>query len=227
MWLETDADRSGISPTALDGETFSPASFIAYALDVPMLFAQRGGRYTSEPTGITFGDFLGGACSSSSGGDGALTPVFGDWADHLTTLFTDARLKQHLELRSADCGDLQMSLALQAFWKGLLYDDAALDEALRLAPILNRADAHALRTAVARDALAAQAAGLNVAACAKEALALALAGLSRVAPEELPYLDVLREQVMEELSPADILLRNWHGSWHHSMARVIEHLRIA
>lgn len=221
VWLQTDPDRTGISPTALSGNTFSPASFVDYALNVPMLFAQRGGLYVDTPTGMKFGDFLARNCDS-------ITPVFGDWADHLTTLFTDARLKQHIELRSADCGSLPMGLALQAFWKGLLYDEAALDDALRLAPNLNYADALELRAAVAREALAARSSGIEVGALAKEAVALAVAGLRRIAPEELPYLDVLREQVIEEeVSPADILLGNWHGSWKNSLARVIEHLRIA
>ena len=220
-WLETDADRAGISPPALRENSFSPASFIAYALDVPMLFAQRGGSYIDAPTGMKFGDFLARGC-------GALSPVFGDWADHLTTIFTDARLKQHLELRSADCGSLAHALAFQAYWKGLLYDPEALSLALRLAPDLDGDDALALRTAVARDALAARAAGVDVLALAKESIALAAEGLRRVAPEELPYLDVLNEQVVaDEVSPADVLLRNWHGSWHASMPRVFEHLRIA
>jgi glutamate--cysteine ligase len=220
-WLATDDDRTGISPSALQENSFSPAHFIAYALDVPMLFVQRDGRYTSAPTGMKFGDFLAHGCSP-------LSPVFGDWADHLTTIFTDARLKQHLELRSADCGDLIHALAFQAFWKGLLYDPDALDSALRLAPNLNYADALALRTAVARDALDTRTAGVDMLALAKESIALAVEGLSRTAPDELPYLDILREQVStDELCPADILLRNWHGSWHASMSRVLEHLRIA
>lgn len=219
-WLATDDDRTGISPAAL-AESFSPAAFIAYALDVPMIFAQRDGRYLDGPTGMKFGDFL------ENGHDGIM-PVFGDWADHLTTLFTDARLKQHIELRSADCGSLSYTLALQAFWKGLMYDQGALDEALRLAPKLDHAEAIELRQSVARDGLAAEQAGTNVGALAREAIMLSVAGLNRVAPSEVHYLDVLREQVIEdEVCPADILLRNWQGSWHGNINRVIEYLRIA
>jgi glutamate--cysteine ligase len=170
---------------------------------------------------MRFGDFLERGCRF-------VEPLFGDWADHLTTLFTDARLKQHIELRSADCGSLEMALALQALWKGLLYDAATLDEALRLAPRLNHGDALRLRETVARDALAAKHAGVNVLALAEEIVRLAADGLKRVAPDEVSYLEVLRQQVIEEgVSPADILLRNWHGSWSGSMNRVIEHLRIA
>ena len=219
-WLETDDDRTGISPPALVDE-FTPEAFVAYALDVPMIFAQREGRYMDGPTGMKFGDFLERGCDS-------VQPVFGDWADHLTTLFTDARLKQHIELRSADSGNLEMSLAMQALWKGLLYDAATLDEALRLAPRLGRADALALREAVAREGLAAKSAGVNVQALAGEFVRLARAGLKKIAPDEVRYLDVLSQQVIAEaVAPADILLRNWHGSWHGSMNRVFEYLRIA
>lgn len=219
-WLATDDDRTGISPPAL-ADSFTPAEFVAYALDVPMIFAQREGRYSGAPGGMKFGDFLARGC-------GRIKPVFGDWADHLTTLFTDARLKQYIELRSADGGSLPMVLALQALWKGLMYDAATLDDALRLAPHLGAQDARKLREDVARDGLAARHGGVDVLALARETIALAARGLQRIAPEEVSYLDVLCQQVIEEgLSPADILLRNWHGSWHGSIMRVVEYLRIA
>lgn len=219
-WLATDADRAGISPPAL-ADDFTPEKFVAYALTVPMLFAQRDSVYLDGPTGMRFGDFLAGGCAS-------VEPVFGDWADHLTTIFTDARLKQHVELRGADCGPPETALALQALWKGLLYDPTALDEALRLAPRLEGPDAHALREAVAREGLAARACGVNVLALARELIALAGDGLRRVAPEEVPFLDALRVQVCEEgLCPADILLRDWHGRWHGSARRVVDFLRVA
>jgi glutamate--cysteine ligase len=220
VWLETDDDRTGISPPTINDD-FTPEAFVAYALDVPMIFAQRDGHYVDAPTGMRFGDFLAHGCDS-------VQPLFGDWADHLTTLFTDARLKQHIELRSADCGSLKMVMALQALWKGLMYDETALVEALRLAPQLDRTDARGLREAVARDGLAAEHAGVSVLALAREIVELAEDGLKRIAPDEVSYTNILRQQVIEEgISPADILLRNWHGSWHGSIARVIEYLRLA
>jgi len=220
VWNETDDDRTGIAPPALTDE-FSPAAFVDYALNVPMIFAQRDGKYLDLLTGMKFGDFL-------ERGVAEIQPVFGDWADHLTTIFTDARLKQHIEMRSADSGRVEMSLAFQALWKGLMYDPRALDEALRLAPRLNRADATRLRAAVARDGLATHEAGVDVLHLAKEIISLAVTGLERIAPDETQYLDVLRERVIEdEVCPADILLRNWHGSWHGSMSKIVEYLRVA
>jgi glutamate--cysteine ligase len=220
-WLDTDPDRTGPAPPAL-GDDFAPSDYVAYALQVPMVFAQRGGRYTGAVSGLRFRDFL-------AGGRAPVAPLFGDWADHLTTIFTDARLKQHVELRSADSGGLEMAMALQALWKGLLYDGDALDAALRLAPRHgDLADALALRERVAREGLAARHAGLDVLGLAREVVGLAVEGLKRVAPGEARHLDVLVARVVEEgVCPADILLRNFEGSWHGSMARVFEHLRVA
>ena len=219
-WLDTDPARAGIAPPALRDD-FAPEDYVAYALDVPMIFVQRGGRYLGAVAGLRFREFL-------ERGHAGLRPVFGDWADHLTTIFTDARLKQHVELRSADTNDLETSLALQAFWKGLLYDEAALDEALRLAPRLKAADALVLRECVARDGLAARHAGVDVLRVARELVALAAEGLARVAPDEVSYLEVLRARVIREgVCPADILLRNWEGAWHGSVERLFGHLRAA
>ncbi|MFN2481605.1 MAG: glutamate--cysteine ligase [Pyrinomonadaceae bacterium] len=219
-WLSTDPDRALLSPPALSDD-FTPERFVAYALEVPMLFAQRDGIYLGAPTGEKFGDFLARGCPG-------VEPQFGDWADHLTTIFTDARLKQHIELRGADCGSLDDALALQALWKGLLYDADALDEALRLAPRLDLASSNALRESVARDALEARVDGVNIKDLAKEVVALAAGGLRRAAPDEVHYLDGLRARVVEEgVAPADILLRNFRGRWHGSLERLVEYLRIA
>jgi glutamate--cysteine ligase len=121
-----------------------------------------------------------------------------------------------------------MALAVQALWKGLMYEASALDEALRIAPRLKLGEMQALEEAVARDGLAARACGVDVLSLAKQMIQLSSDGLRHFAPEEIKYLDILFEQVIQDgVCPADILLRNWHGSWHGSINHVIEYLRIA
>ncbi len=220
-WLQTDDARSGIAAPALRDD-FSVEGFVNYALDVPMIFARRNSRYLDAPAGLTFRQFL------DDGAPEGLVPVFEDWTDHLSTIFTDARLKQYVELRSADANGPALTLALAALWKGLFYDAEALNEASRLAPALSANDARALREAVAREALSACAAGVNVLNLARDLLALAAEGLTRVAADEVVYLDPLRQLVGEDrMCPADVLLRDWHGAWHGSMARVFDRLRVA
>jgi glutamate--cysteine ligase len=219
-WLETDDERALLSPLAFD-DRFSFQRFVDHALGVPLIFTRRNGAYSSEATGQKFRAFL------DRNGNGT-QPIFQDWTDHLTTIFTEARLKQYVEVRSADCGQPSMALALAAFWKGLMYDAAALEEALRLAPRLAQREMRALQERVAREGLAASYAGVNVLNLAKETIKLAAAGLNRVAPEEARYLDALCEQVIEdEVCPADILLSNWHGSWHGSLDQLIKYLSVA
>jgi glutamate--cysteine ligase len=217
-WLDTDPDRTGPAPVALE-ETFTVERFVDYLTDVPMLFVRRDGDYI-DVAGHSFGEYLAG-CGCP------MTPIFQDFTDHLTTVFTEARLKPHVEQRSMDCGSVEMAMAAMAFWKGLMYDRAALDQALRLAPRLTRDEYAALQLDVARRGLDASLNNQPLARLAADALAIARAGLQRVAADETTYLDVLDQRVTRErLSNADILIRNFEGAWHKDIRRVMQHATI-
>jgi glutamate--cysteine ligase len=217
-WLDTDPDRTGPAPVALE-ETFTVERFVDYLTDVPMLFVRRDGDYI-DVAGHSFGEYLAG-CGCP------MTPIFQDFTDHLTTVFTEARLKPHVEQRSMDCGSVEMAMAAMAFWKGLMYDRAALDQALRLAPRLTRDEYAALQLDVARRGLDASLNNQPLARLAADALAIARAGLQRVAADETTYLDVLDQRVTRErLSNADILIRDFEGAWRGDIRKVIEHVAI-
>jgi glutamate--cysteine ligase len=204
-WLQTDDERSGISPIAFN-KNFTIEDFVAYALDVPMLFTRREDSYFNKETGTPFKKYLEQSRNGSS-------PIFQDFTDHLTTIFTEARLKQYIELRSMDCGNFEMVLAAQALWKGLLYDKNSLNEALRLAPQLNQNEMRVLQEKVLRDALNAKHEGVDVLGLAKQIIEIAEKGLQRIAPDETKYLELLKQQVIEdEVCSADILIKNWNGS---------------
>jgi glutamate--cysteine ligase len=215
VWLETDPDRSGISPVALD-DRFSLEAFVDYLLEVPMIFTRRGVEYL-DCSGLPFGEYL--ARGSA--------PVLRDFTDHLTTIFTEGRIKQWVEVRGADAVGPEECLALHAFWKGLLYDEAAAAEALRLAPRLGLEGFRELQRAVAREALAARAGGIEVMALARECVALARAGLARAAPSETRYLDPLLARLDDGWAPADRLIGNFEGAWHGRIERALEYLRVA
>ena len=59
-------------------------------------------------------------------------PTLQDWHDHLTTIFSEVRLKQFIEMRGADAGPSDKICSLSAFWVGICYDQKALDEAWNL-----------------------------------------------------------------------------------------------
>jgi len=217
-WLDTDPDRTGPSPVGL-GDDFSIERFIDYVAGVPMFFVRREGDYI-DLAGHSFGEYLAG-CGCP------MTPIFQDFTDHLTTIFTEARLKPHIEQRSMDCGSIEMVMAAMAFWKGLMYDRVALEEVMRLAPRLTRGEYAALQLDVARRGLDASIKNLPLIAIAGEAIEIARAGLQRIAAAETPYLDLLEEQVARQrLTNADILIRNFEGAWHGDIRKAIAHTAI-
>jgi glutamate--cysteine ligase len=124
IWTDTDNRRSGIPAVMLD-EGFGFERYAAWLVDeVPMYFVYRDGQYI-DVAGASFRDFMNGKVPALTG----IIPTVGDFADHMTTVFTDVRLKRFLEMRGADAGRADMMVAQSALWVGLLYDDAALASA--------------------------------------------------------------------------------------------------
>jgi glutamate--cysteine ligase len=218
VWLETDPDRTGPSALALE-DGFSVPRFIDEVSTVPMFFVRRDGQFV-DYSGHSFGEFLG-HCSCPQ------TPIFQDFTDHLSTIFTEARLKPHIEQRSMDSGSLEMVMASLAFWKGLLYDDEALEGALKLLPSTTREEFLSLQLEVARHGLEAKLGVEPIIELAKASIELARTGLDRVAPDEARYLDVLEQLVVRErVCTADILIRNFNGSWNGDIREAVEYSRI-
>ena len=82
IWRDTDNQRSGLLEFCFSPD-FGFADYVEWALDVPMYFVIRDGRY-HDMTHITFRQFMDGAAHNSIP-DGV--PTIGDWANHLSTLF--------------------------------------------------------------------------------------------------------------------------------------------
>jgi Gamma-glutamylcysteine synthetase len=214
VWLEMDQDRSGIALPAIDPD-FSIDQFIESAIQTPMFFVRRNGDYI-DVSGTRFRDYL----SKSEA-------TINDFADHLTTIFTEARVKQWIELRGMDSRGTRGAVAAEALWKGLLYDSLSRHDALNIAPNLELNEFRQLQYEVARDALEAEFAGMNVWRVAREVIEIAQDGLSRIAPDERYLLDEMASLVIKErLTPADILIGNFEGSWDGRIDEAIRYLAI-
>jgi glutamate--cysteine ligase len=152
----------------------------------------------------------------------------GDFADHMTTVFTDVRLKRFLEMRGADAGSAAMMVAQSAFWVGLLYDDAALAAAESLLAGAGWAEAVALRAAVPRQGLAAalpwRAGTLrdlarDVVAAARDGLA-ARGRRNAAGQDECVYLQPLQAIAGGAPTQAESWLARYHGSWGGEIGRI-------
>ena len=221
IWRDTDNRRSGIPEFCFSAD-FGFADYVEWALDVPMYFIIREGRYF-DATHVTFRQFMAGALRNEVS-DGM--PTIGDWANHLSTLFPDVRLKRFLEMRGADGGPWRRICALPAFWVGLLYDEAALDAAEALTRDWSFAEVVAMRDAVPTQALATRFRNATLREIAREALEISRRGLAargrlnREGSDETGYLAPLDEVVARGTTSAQEMLTAWRTRWGGSIEPV-------
>jgi glutamate--cysteine ligase len=225
IWTDTDPHRTGMLPQVFE-DGFGYESYCDYALDVPMYFVMRDGRYI-DCAGESFRAFLDGKLPQLPGEK----PTIADWTDHLSTAFPEVRLKSFLEMRGADGGRWGRICALPALWVGLLYDQGALDAAWDLVKHWTIEEREALRSAVPAQALEAPVpGGGTVRDLGARVLDVASAGLSARAEldsggtNEVGFLDPLREVIATGTTPADRLLAWYSGPWAGDVTRVYDEL---
>jgi glutamate--cysteine ligase len=209
-WFDTDPARCGY-PAVVFEDSFGYERWVEYVLDVPMLFVRRDGVH-HDTAGATFRQYL-------QQGLGECRATLRDFTDHLTTVYTEVRLKGYLEVRGADCGPWSRMCALPALWKGVLYDHVARDAAMALMESPTTAELAGLLRAVAHDGFAAHYRGRPVLGLARELIEIADAGLARQncrnvdGEDERCYLKPLHELLDEGVTFGERLQRFYNTSW--------------
>ena len=216
IWRGLDNSRTGMLPFAFDqGMGFQ--AYVDWVLDVPMYFVYRDGKYINA-LGQSFRDFLAGKLPALPGEK----PTLSDWADHMTTVFPEARVKKFIEMRGADCGDLPHIVALPAFWVGLMYDSGALDAAWDLVKGIDTETREGLRVAASVSALQGEAGGVKILDLARAAVGLSHAGLVARGLGEEVYLAPVVQSVTSGTTQADRWLAAYHGDWGGDLGRIYE-----
>ncbi|MDB5654863.1 MAG: glutamate--cysteine ligase, partial [Tardiphaga sp.] len=217
IWRDTDNARAGMIPGAFeDGMGFE--RWVDYALDVPMYFVKRGDEYI-DVAGSSFRDFFDGNNKMIPGEK----PTLSDWANHLSTIFPEVRLKRYLEMRGADGVPWNRLPALSAFWVGLLYDDAALDAAWEIVRHWTAAERQAMRDDVPKLGFKTRIKDRYLFEIAKECVGLAHGGLKRRARldqggrDESRHLEPLDRIITLGKNPAEEMLDKFNGSWQGSV----------
>jgi len=219
-WLDTDPARTGI-PACVFEEDFGFESYTEWALDAPMYFVIRDGRYV-DCAGLSFRDFLDGKMAVLPGE----LPTMADWDLHISTLFPDVRLKQFLEMRGADAGPQPWICSLSALWKGLLYDSQALDQAWEMVTDWSHAEVTELRRQVPSSGFSTPFRGSDVHALCGEMLDIALAGLERInalnsrGENETIFLKPMIHAVTHRKTQAESWLEAYHNSWSGNIDRI-------
>jgi glutamate--cysteine ligase len=222
IWRDTDPDRSGMLPWAFEpGMGFE--RYVDYALRVPMYFVKRGERYI-DVAGQSFRDLMQGRLPGLPGERATIS----DWANHISTIFPEVRLKRYLEMRGADGGPWRRLPALPAYWAGLLYDDDSLEAAWDLIKNWTAEQRQQFRDDVPKLGFAATVAGHSALEVAKTTLALARRGLARrrrldaAGNDESRYLQSIEDYVARGITPAEELLQKFNGSWQRSVEPVFK-----
>lgn len=221
IWRDTDNERSGM-PRFCFSPDFGFADYVEWALDVPMYFVIRDGQY-HDMTHMTFRQFMNGAARNELS-DGL--PTMGDWANHLSTLFPDVRLKRFLEMRGADGGPWRRICALPAFWVGLLYDEEALAATETLTSSWTYEEVVAMRDAVPAKGIATPFRNTTLREIGREVLALSRLGLknrarlNRDGYDETSFLQTLDEVVGRGTTSAEEMLSAYHTRWGGSIEPV-------
>ncbi len=216
VWRDTDKARTGMLPFAFEpGMGFE--RYADYALDVPMYFVKRGETY-HDVAGASFRDLLDGRLPQLPGERATIS----DWANHISTIFPEVRLKRYLEMRGADAGPRPLLPALPALFVGLLYEPACLDAAWDLVKSWDAAARESLRAEVPRLGLGATIGGRSLREIGVEVLCLARQGLAlrkRLDAEgrdETRFLDPL-DAIVHGRSEAERLVELYETRWHGSV----------
>lgn len=211
VWHDTDPDRSGF-PLEVFDSNFSYRRWIDRALDTPMYFVRRGG-ISHDATSTTFRDFF-------KHGFLGFKATYRDFTDHLTTVFTDARIKPQLEVRSADCGPKAFLRALPALWKGILYDEKSREGVLQLLSNINPGELTKHQIQVAQFGLGAKFGNRNMHDVAADLVAFSKAGLTRLhqtrgtGGDESIFLKPLEDVLTSGKNHAQIMIERFEDQSH-------------
>lgn len=205
IWRHTAPERTGLIPGVFK-PNFDFENYIEYALSVPMFFLVRHNRWIPVHN-TPFGQFL-------KSGIGQWKPEPGDWPLHLTTIFTETRLKQYVEIRSMDCQKTVIGLSAPALLKGIFYDEISRKKAWELLADLSLKERLRLAAEVPVKGLQTRFKDKTIREPACELLSLAEKGLGQLtkrglaSPNEARYLWPLKKILLERgQTPAEILTK--------------------
>lgn len=221
IWTDTDNQRSGTLEFVFRDDC-SFEDYAEYALDVPMYFLIRHHEYVdlTRAPGLTFRQYL-------ERGLGKERATVEDWTNHLTTIFTEVRLKRYIEIRTADSQPPAFMLALPALLKGILYTDDCLGAAWDLVKRWKFRERLQITDSAHKIGLETRVGKLKLQEIANELIAIAVKGLERQralnerGQDESIYLLRLMDLVRSGHSQASLVVSRWKGEWNYDVDRLV------
>lgn len=224
IWRYTDPTRSGLILNLIC-ERCTFQDYLNYVLDVPMMFLVREGKWIVTRN-LTFRRFI------EKGYQGH-QPTQSDFELLLSTIFTDVRFKQYMEIRGMDGQRGHLIPSVSAFWKGLLYDEEARKSAGKILRRFREQEIKKLHQEIERLGLRAKIRGVRVLELARELVRISEKGLRRqglsdeTGLDETIYLKPLQEEILKTgKTPAEQTLELWEGPFKRNRHALIDYLKI-
>lgn len=200
-WLNVDEDRCGYIHHKLfeKNTNFSFMDYVEVLLDVPMIFVQRG--KTCFQTNQTFREFM---------KDGLLgiNANLEDWYNHISLYFPDVRLKSYVEIRNHDAQNALMTFSVPAFWKGIMYNQEAMEEIEHILSKYEYEDFLQLRKVSPVVGIEAKLGNIQIIDYIKEFFDISYASLKQNKKQEEKYLEPVYEYISLKRVPADNIIDN-------------------
>jgi len=222
VWQDTDKNRSGIPVFFLD-DSNSFERYVDFALKVPMYFIIKDDEYI-DCTGESFNDFLSGKLKNYLN----KKPTIQDWENHISTIFTELRLKKYLEIRSADSCSSAGICSIPAFWTGLLYDEDALEQALEYVKEWNFQDVYNAYLEVPKKGFDTEIRNKRIFEHAKKIIDFSALGLENrkqmnsKGMDENIFLKDIHNFIKDKKSPAQSLIEKYNTRWKHDILKIFD-----
>ena len=208
-WLNTDNDRCGYVGQL--NNDFSFDDYIDCLLNTPMIFINRNNQTVSLNGKINFNEFM-----------DKYDANIDDFKLHANLYFPEVRLRNFIEIRNHDCVGKKLQYSILAIYKGILYNNFAIDEIDELFKDFDYKDFSELRYNVPKSALNTPIKNYYVKDIAKEILYIAEKSLIEMDTGEEIFLNPIKEYTLNNICPADEILRNWYGLWNKDIKKLVE-----
>jgi len=212
-WLYTDDERCGFFYDFREDYSFD--DYIKFVFDTPMIFVSRNNDNVKINGSINFEDYL--KIKHKN-----IVPNIEDYILQANLCFPEVRLRNFIEVRNHDCNGGKLPYALLAIYKSILYNRRACEDIVNLLKHLKLPDVQEIRYNVPKYALDTYVLKYSISDYAKEILSVCENSLKEISPEDLYYFDSIKEFTMNNLTPADVILKNWYGSWDKDVSKLIE-----
>ena len=214
-WLNTDAERCGFATNLSKDMTFD--DYINTVLDTPVIMFVREDKTYSVNGTMTLRQFM----NKDYLGFRATLDDFKLCAN---LYFPEVRLRKFIEIRNHDCVGKGLQYSILAFYKGIMYSKSMLNEVDEYLSKFKFQDFTELRYCVPKNGMDNKLGNIELKKIAKDLIEISEKGLKEQGLNEETYLEPLQDLIWQGICPADIILKNWNGSWKKNINKLIEYV---